>query len=132
MTATTAPRFKVRYDETIRAQLKDQLGLPNIMMVPTIDKIVVNMGVGDAVSQGSLLEGAQRDLATITGQKNGSTKRIIESESIRQPSATSAMSRRISTVIGARPEAAIHSAVAWGTPPRLMKIFRSSAPRRIR
>jgi large subunit ribosomal protein L5 len=66
---TTAPRLKVRYAETIRAQLQKDLGLPNVMMVPTLDKIVVNMGVGDAVSQASLLEGAQRDLAAITGQK---------------------------------------------------------------
>ena len=66
---STAPRFKVRYEETIKAQLKDTLGLPNVMMVPTVSKIVVNMGVGDAVSQASLLEGAQRDLAQITGQK---------------------------------------------------------------
>ena len=66
---TTRPRMRERYDETIRAQLKDSLELPNIMMVPKLDKIVVNMGVGDAVSQASLLEGAQKDLATITGQK---------------------------------------------------------------
>ena len=66
---STAPRFKVRYEETIKAQLKDTLGLPNVMMVPTVSKIVVNMGVGDAVAQASLLEGAQRDLALITGQK---------------------------------------------------------------
>ena len=71
MAATTAtrPRMRQRYDETLRAQLKDSLGLPNVMMVPKLDKIVVNMGVGDAVSQASLLEGAQSDLATITGQK---------------------------------------------------------------
>lgn len=69
MATTTAPRFKARYDETIRAKLRSDLDLPNVMMVPTIDKIVVNMGVGDAVSQASLLEGAQRDLAQITGQK---------------------------------------------------------------
>jgi large subunit ribosomal protein L5 len=69
MATATAPRFKVRYDETIRAQLQADLELPNVMMVPTIDKIVVNMGVGDAVSQASLLEGAQRDLSQITGQK---------------------------------------------------------------
>ena len=66
---STAPRFKVRYEETIKAQLKDTLGLPNVMMVPTVSKIVVNMGVGDAVAQASLLEGAQRDLALISGQK---------------------------------------------------------------
>jgi large subunit ribosomal protein L5 len=69
MATATAPRFKARYDETIRAQLQKTLELPNVMMVPTVDKIVVNMGVGDAVSQASLLEGAQRDLAQITGQK---------------------------------------------------------------
>jgi large subunit ribosomal protein L5 len=69
MATATAPRFKVRYDETIRAKLQADLELPNVMMVPTVDKIVVNMGVGDAVSQASLLEGAQKDLAQITGQK---------------------------------------------------------------
>ncbi len=68
---TTAPpaRLKVRYDESVKAKLQKDLGLPNVMMVPTVDKIVVNMGVGDAVNQASLLEGAQRDLAQITGQK---------------------------------------------------------------
>jgi large subunit ribosomal protein L5 len=68
-TTTKRPRMRQRYDETLRAQLKESLGLPNVMMVPKLDKIVVNMGVGDAVSQASLLEGAQSDLATITGQK---------------------------------------------------------------
>ncbi|HLM28966.1 MAG TPA: 50S ribosomal protein L5 [Acidimicrobiales bacterium] len=63
------PRLKVRYDETIRPQLKDDLELGNIMQVPRLSKIVVNMGVGDATQQASLLEGAQRDLAIITGQK---------------------------------------------------------------
>jgi large subunit ribosomal protein L5 len=53
MATATAPRMKVRYDETIRAQLQKDLGLPNVMMVPTVSKI----------------EGAQRDLAAITGQK---------------------------------------------------------------
>ena len=73
MSATTAPveapRLKVKYDTEIRAALKDQLGLANIMQVPRLDKIVVNMGVGAAVGQPSLLEGAVRDLTTITGQK---------------------------------------------------------------
>ena len=63
------PRLKARYDTELRAQLKDQLGLRNIMQVPRLEKIVVNMGVGAAVAQPSLLEGAVRDLATITGQK---------------------------------------------------------------
>jgi large subunit ribosomal protein L5 len=63
------PRLKVRFDSELRAQLKDQLQLPNIMMVPRLEKIVVNMGVGRAVQQQSLLEGAVRDLTAITGQK---------------------------------------------------------------
>ena len=68
-TERTVPRLKVRYDETIRPQLKDDLELGNIMQVPRLSKVVVNMGVGDATQQASLLEGAQRDLAIITGQK---------------------------------------------------------------
>jgi large subunit ribosomal protein L5 len=63
------PRLKARYGETLRGQLKDQLGLGNVMQVPRLEKIVVNMGVGAATAQASLLEGAVRDLTTITGQK---------------------------------------------------------------
>ncbi len=73
MSDTTAtrevPRFKVRYHDELKAQLKDELGLGNIMQVPRISKIVVNMGVGAAVGQPSLLEGAVADLTIITGQK---------------------------------------------------------------
>ncbi len=69
MTTATRPRLKVRFDETIRAQLKDELGLANIMQVPRLEKIVINAGVGRATQQASLLEGAQRDLEAITGQK---------------------------------------------------------------
>ncbi len=65
----TVPRLKQRYDAEIRAQLQDQLGLANVMEVPRFSKIVVNMGVGAAVAQPSLLEGAVRDLTVITGQK---------------------------------------------------------------
>ncbi|HLM28342.1 MAG TPA: 50S ribosomal protein L5 [Acidimicrobiales bacterium] len=68
-TERQVPRFKVRYDETLRDQLKSELGLDNVMQVPRLTKISVNMGVGGAVQQASLLEGAQRDLAVITGQK---------------------------------------------------------------
>lgn len=67
--AAPVPRLKVRYTERLRTELQDQLGLGNVMEVPRLTKIVVNMGVGDAISQASLLEGAQRDLGTITGQK---------------------------------------------------------------
>jgi large subunit ribosomal protein L5 len=74
-TATAArPRLRTKYDTEIRAQLKDTLGLGNIMQVPRLEKIVVNMGVGKATQQPSLLEGAVRDLEQITGQKPLVTK----------------------------------------------------------
>src|SRR6516164_8445710 len=66
---TDRPRLKLRYDTQLRGELKDQLGLPNIMMVPRLEKIVINMGVGRATQQQSLLEGAVRDLTIIAGQK---------------------------------------------------------------
>jgi large subunit ribosomal protein L5 len=62
------PRLKVRYREEIAPALKEQLGL-NVMQVPTFEKIVVNVGLGEAVSDSKALEGALRDLTTITGQK---------------------------------------------------------------
>jgi large subunit ribosomal protein L5 len=64
-----APRLKLRYNDELRQQLKGSLGVGNIMEVPRLSKIVLNMGVGGAVAQASLLEGAVRDLGTITGQK---------------------------------------------------------------
>jgi large subunit ribosomal protein L5 len=63
------PRLKTRYDTTLRDQLKGDLELGNVMQVPRLEKVVVNMGVGAATGQASLLEGAVRDLTTITGQK---------------------------------------------------------------
>ena len=63
------PRLKERYDSTLRAQLKEELGLRNIMEVPRLEKIVVNVGVGKATQQASLIDGAVRDLEVITGQK---------------------------------------------------------------
>jgi large subunit ribosomal protein L5 len=63
------PRLKARYEQTLRGQLQSELGLGNVMQVPRLEKVVVNMGVGAATAQASLLEGAQRDLTTITGQK---------------------------------------------------------------
>jgi large subunit ribosomal protein L5 len=68
------PRLRRRYDGEIRAALQQQLGLPNVMQVPRLEKIVINMGVGAATGQPSLLEGAVRDLTTITGQKPVVTK----------------------------------------------------------
>ena len=62
------PRLKEKYDSEIREQLKDDLELDNVMQVPRMVKIVVNMGVGDAVQDGKLVGGAVEDLRTITGQ----------------------------------------------------------------
>jgi large subunit ribosomal protein L5 len=73
-TTTERPRLKTKYDETLRARLKDELSLGNIMEVPRLEKIVVNMGVGDAVGQPSLLDGAVADLTVITGQKPAVTR----------------------------------------------------------
>ena len=62
-TATaTAPRLKQKYQDDIRAALKEQLGLTNTMQIPRLEKIVINMGVGRATQQPSLLEGAVSDL----------------------------------------------------------------------
>ncbi|MDR3650961.1 MAG: 50S ribosomal protein L5 [Acidimicrobiales bacterium] len=63
------PRLKERYVQTLRAELQQSLGLSNVMQVPRLEKIVLNMGVGKATQQPSLIEGAVRDLEVITGQK---------------------------------------------------------------
>jgi len=68
------PRLKRRFNDEIREALKERLELPNIMQVPRMEKIVVNMGVGRATQQASLLEGAVRDLTLICGQKPLVTK----------------------------------------------------------
>jgi large subunit ribosomal protein L5 len=67
--APAKPRLRARYDDEIKAQLKESLGLDNPMEVPRLEKIVLNCGVGKATQQASLLEGAVADLRTITGQK---------------------------------------------------------------
>ena len=63
------PRLRAQFDKEIRGKLTEQFGYANVMQVPRLDKVVLNMGVGAATAQASLLEGAARDLATITGQK---------------------------------------------------------------
>lgn len=68
------PRLRRKYDEEIKSQLSTELNLSNIMQVPRLSKIVINMGVGRATQQQSLLEGAIRDLAAISGQKPLPTK----------------------------------------------------------
>jgi large subunit ribosomal protein L5 len=92
-TAVERPRLKVRYDTEVRAALKESLGLPNIMLVPRLDKIVVNMGVGRATQQQSLLEGAVRDLTVITGQKPKVTraKKSIAGFKLREGNSIGAM-----------------------------------------
>ena len=69
-----APRLKLRYDADVKGELLTKLGLSNVMQVPKLEKIVINMGVGRATQQPSLLEGAVRDLTRISGQKPIITK----------------------------------------------------------
>jgi large subunit ribosomal protein L5 len=73
-TTRERPRLRQRFDSELRDQLKERLGLRNVMQVPRLEKIVVNMGVGRATQQPSLLEGAVADLTVITGQKPLVTK----------------------------------------------------------
>ena len=67
-------RLKQRYVAEVRPQLLKDLGLSNIMTVPTLEKIVLNMGVGQATQQAKLLEGAQADMERISGQRPIVTK----------------------------------------------------------
>ena len=73
MTASTAerivPRLKQRYRDEIRGGLQEQFGYGNVMQIPGVVKVVVNMGVGDAARDAKLIDGAVRDLTAITGQK---------------------------------------------------------------
>ena len=73
-TTTTVPRLKTKYNDEVRKQLQEQLGITNVMQVPGLEKIVINMGVGAAAGQPSLLEGAVADLTVISGQKPIVTK----------------------------------------------------------
>ncbi|GGM94694.1 50S ribosomal protein L5 [Thermopolyspora flexuosa] len=75
MTATVTevaydgPRLKHRYRNEIAPKLREEFGIRNIMQVPTVTKVKVNMGIGEAARDSKLIEGAIRDLAAITGQK---------------------------------------------------------------
>jgi len=71
---SAAPRLKQRYRAEIAPALREQFELANVMQIPTLTKIVVNMGVGEAARDSKLIEGAIRDLTTITGQKPAVTK----------------------------------------------------------
>ena len=68
------PRLKARYRDELRSRLQSERGYGNPMQVPRLEKIVVNMGVGDAVRDGRMLDAALDDLTTITGQKPLVTK----------------------------------------------------------
>jgi large subunit ribosomal protein L5 len=73
-TGKTQPRLKTRYREEILPALREEFGYPNVMQVPGLVKVVVNMGVGEAARDSKLIEGAIKDLAAITGQKPQVTK----------------------------------------------------------
>ncbi|MFL6107456.1 MAG: 50S ribosomal protein L5, partial [Marmoricola sp.] len=68
------PRMKARYREEILPALRTEFGYANVMQVPGLTKIVVNMGVGEAARDSKLIEGAVKDLTAITGQKPQVTK----------------------------------------------------------
>ena len=72
--SASSPRLQQRYRDEIIAELRDEFSYGNVMQVPRLTKIVVNMGVGDAAKDSKLMDGAIRDLATVTGQKPQVTK----------------------------------------------------------
>lgn len=88
-----APRLKERYTSDVRPALKEKLGVGNVMQVPRFQKIVINMGVGQATQQPSLLEGAVADLTRIAGQKPLVTKakRSVAGFKLREGNAIGAM-----------------------------------------
>ena len=73
-TARAVPRLKTRYREEILPALREELGFANVMEVPRLTKIVINMGVGEAARDSKLIDGAVRDLAAISGQKPSVTR----------------------------------------------------------
>jgi large subunit ribosomal protein L5 len=73
-TTREMPRLKTRYREEIVGKLREHFQYANVMQVPGVVKVVVNMGVGDAARDSKLIDGAIRDLATVTGQKPQVTK----------------------------------------------------------
>jgi large subunit ribosomal protein L5 len=67
--AELQPRLKDQYNRVVRSKLTEQFGYANVMQVPTLDKVVVNMGIGEAVNDRKKVENAAADLALITGQR---------------------------------------------------------------
>ncbi|MUK02870.1 50S ribosomal protein L5 [Vibrio cholerae] len=72
--ARVLPRLKARYADEIKATLQEQFSYSNVNQVPRLVKVVVNMGVGDAAKDSKLIDGAVKDLTSITGQKPQVTK----------------------------------------------------------
>jgi large subunit ribosomal protein L5 len=66
---SATPRFKDKYQQTVVPALQEQFSYGNVMEIPRVVKVVVNMGVGDAAKDSKLIDGAVRDLTAITGQK---------------------------------------------------------------
>jgi large subunit ribosomal protein L5 len=73
-TDTSVPRMQALYNQTIRAELQKQFGYKNTMEVPKLDKIVINMGLGEAVDDSKVIDAASNELALISGQKPIVTK----------------------------------------------------------
>ena len=69
MSENYTPRLKTRYQDEIRTKLNDKYSYDNVMQIPGLTKIVVNMGVGDAARDSKVINGALEDLTAITGQK---------------------------------------------------------------
>ena len=84
-----APRLKQKYHDEVKGALKSELGLANVMQVPTLEKIVINMGVGRATQQPSLLEGA-----VATSPRSAGQKPIITKAASRSPASSSARASR--------------------------------------
>jgi len=66
---TTLPRLRVKYNDEIRAKLREKFSYSNDMKIPALDKVVINMGVGEAVQDSKKIQGVLKDLALISGQK---------------------------------------------------------------
>jgi large subunit ribosomal protein L5 len=74
VSTTTIPRLKAKYNDELRAALQQTLELPNVMQVPRLEKIVVNIGLGEALTNAKAVDAAVGDLALITGQRAIVTK----------------------------------------------------------
>ncbi len=84
-TERVVPRLKQRYRDEIAGELREQFSYANVMQIPRLTKIVVNMGVGEATRDAKLMDGAVRDLTAITGQKPAVVRTAPTSGSTRTP-----------------------------------------------